>query len=120
MAENETTQELTSFPVSLPGVGQTITHQISADMLVSFNFDVADAVFTGNGNDLIINVEGGGTIIFEDYRLLAQEESLPTFELMNGEQVAGDVYLFAFTETDGDSDEIETAAGATADRKSVV
>ncbi len=45
MAENDTTQELTRFPVSLPGDGQLKTYEVSADMLVVFDFDVAEAIF---------------------------------------------------------------------------
>ncbi len=66
MAENDTTQELTRFPVSLPGDGQLKTYEVSADMLVVFDFDVAEAIFSSNGNDLVITVEGKGTIVFEE------------------------------------------------------
>jgi len=108
MAENENTTELTRTPVSLPGAGKSTTYQISADMLVVFDFDTTDAVFSGNGNDLVITTEDGGTIVFQDYLLLAEQDALPTFELIDGEQMPGDVYLFAFNETE--EAELETAA----------
>lgn len=79
-------------------------------MLVEFKFDTTDAVFTGNGNDLVITVEGGGVIVFEDYLLHAQNDDLPTFQLIDGEQISGDVYLFAFNEMEEDGEELETAA----------
>ncbi len=45
----------------------------------------------------------------KNYLLLAQNDNLPTFELLDGEQVTGDVYLFAFNEMEED---VETAASA--------
>ncbi|NDV18287.1 tandem-95 repeat protein [Pseudodesulfovibrio sp. JC047] len=109
---DSTTQML---QVSLPGAGQTQTYQLTPDTPVRFDFDIAEAVFTGNNGNLEIALEGGGTVILQDYQSLADAGSLPTFEMMDGEQVAGDVYLFAFSETaDGEETELETAAdGAT-------
>ena len=100
--------------IDLPGSGSAQTYQITADAPVRFNFDITEAVFTSSGNDLIITVEGGGSVILQDYLTLAQEGSLPAFELMNGEQVPGDVYLFAFGEAQQTSDAVETAADGAA------
>jgi VCBS repeat-containing protein len=78
-------------------------------MIVALDFDVTEAVFTGNGDDLVITVEGQGVIVIEDFRLLAEQGALPTFELMGGELVPGDVYLFAFNDVEA-AEELETAA----------
>jgi len=39
---------------------------------------------------------------------MAEAETLPVFELMDGEQVAGDVYLFAFADTEQTDEDLET------------
>lgn len=97
--------------VSLPGAGQTQVYGIAPDIIIEFAFDTANAVFSSNGNDLIITVEGSGTIVFEDYLLLAKTNSLPVFELLGGEEVPGDVFLFAFNEENENAQSVETAAG---------
>nr|WP_287410699.1 VCBS domain-containing protein [Pseudodesulfovibrio sp.] len=101
--------------VSLPGAGKTQTYQLTPDTPVKFDFDIAEAVFTGNNGNLEIALEGGGTVILQNYQALADAGTLSTFEMMDGEQVAGDVYLFAFADTgDGEETELETAGdGAT-------
>jgi VCBS repeat-containing protein len=95
--------------VSLPGAGKVQTYHLDADTPVKFDFDLADAVFTGENGNLEITVEGGGTIVLENYEALADSGHLPLFEMANGERVAGDVYLFAFDGTDQNAD-LETAA----------
>ncbi|WP_272699565.1 VCBS domain-containing protein [Desulfovibrio sp. Fe33] len=103
---NTTSKQL---QVSLPGAGKTQTYQVEADTPVKFNFDLADAVFSGIDGNLDITVEGGGTVILENYQALADAGSLPLFEMVNGEQVAGDVYIYAFDGVDRNAD-LETAA----------
>ena len=98
--------------ISLPGAGKTQTYQLSADTPVHFNFEISEAVFTGNNGNLEIAIEGGGTVILEGYQELADAGTLPPFEMANGEVVAGDVYLFAFAEGDQADADLETAAGA--------
>jgi len=106
MAET-TIQEL---QISLPGNGNTEVYQLDGDTPVKFNFDPADAVFSGENGNLEIAVEGGGTVILENYQALADEGHLPLFEMPGGEMVAGDTYLFAFGDTSQNGD-LETAAG---------
>ncbi|WP_319543692.1 tandem-95 repeat protein [uncultured Pseudodesulfovibrio sp.] len=97
--------------VSLPGAGQTTSYQLSAGVPVKFTFDISEAVFNGSNGNLTIAIEGGGTVVLENYQALAAAESMPVFEMLNGEQVAGDVYLFAFADGADSSDgELETAA----------
>ncbi len=114
MTDTITTQSPV-IQVSLPGAGRSVTYRLTADALVRFTFDLADAEFIGNGNNLEIIVEGGGTIILLDYLTLAEANTLPVFEMLDGQQVEGGVYLFAF---EGDQpvteQDIETAAGAAA------
>lgn len=100
--------------VSLPGPGQTQAYTLTADTPVKFNFDLSEAVFTGVNGNLEIVVEGGGTVILENYQALAESGTLPTFETLNGEQVAGEVYLFAFADAEDATteEELETAADA--------
>ncbi|BDQ33421.1 VCBS domain-containing protein [Pseudodesulfovibrio portus] len=100
--------------VSLPGAGQTGTYTLTADTPVKFAFDLSEAVFTGVNGNLEIAVEGGGTVILENYKALAESGVLPPFETLDGEQVAGDVYLFAFTETEETAEDLETAADGAA------
>ena len=96
--------------ISLPGNGNTEVYQLDADTPVKFNFDPADAVFNGENGNLEIAVEGGGTVILENYQALADEGHLPLFEMPGGETIAGDTYLFAFGGADQNGD-LETAAG---------
>ncbi|BDQ38873.1 hypothetical protein SYK_32330 [Pseudodesulfovibrio nedwellii] len=101
--------------VSLPGAGQTKGYQLNADTPIKFEFDISEAVFTGNNGNLEIAIEGGGTVIFENYEKLAAAESLPSFVMADGEEVTGDFYLFAFegAEQPGET-ELETAADGAA------
>ncbi|XXJ20622.1 calcium-binding protein [Desulfovibrio caledoniensis] len=96
--------------ISLPGSGNTEVYQLDGDIPVKFNFDPSNAVFTGENGNLEIAVEGGGTIILENYQDLADAGQLPMFEMPSGEVVAGDAYLFAFNGADQNGD-LETAAG---------
>ena len=103
-----TTQTLTRTPVSLPGAGQVATVQLTAGMLVVYQFDTSDATFASEGQNLVLTTANGGTIVFEGFLDLASTDELPVFELLGGEQVPGDVYLFAFDLAD--EAESETAA----------
>ncbi|MEZ7195233.1 VCBS domain-containing protein [Pseudodesulfovibrio karagichevae] len=96
--------------ISLPGAGNIQTYHLDADTPVKFDFDLGNAVFAGENGNLEITVEGGGTVVLENYEPLADTGSLPLFEMLNGEQVAGDVYLFAFEGANQNAD-LETAAG---------
>jgi VCBS repeat-containing protein len=97
----------------LPGAGRSTSYRLTSDSLVRFDFDLSEAEFKGVGNDLEITVEGGGKVVLLDYLLLADANTLPLFEMMDGQQVAGDVYLFAFdTDQPQTQDDLETAAGA--------
>ncbi|AMK11071.1 VCBS domain-containing protein [Pseudodesulfovibrio indicus] len=99
--------------VLLPGAGRSTSYRLTSDSLVRFDFDLSEAEFKGVGNDLEITVEGGGKVVLLDYLLLADANTLPLFEMMDGQQVAGDVYLFAFdTDQPQTQDDLETAAGA--------
>ncbi|BCS89150.1 calcium-binding protein [Pseudodesulfovibrio sediminis] len=101
--------------VTLPGAGQTQVYQMDAGHSVHFGFDISEAVFTGSGDDLVITVEGGGSVILQGYQTLAEQGALPVFELVTGETVAGDMYLFAFSEgNQTDAAELETAADGAA------
>mgnify|MGYP000215221797 CR=1 FL=1 len=107
MSHVDNADTMAETPLLLPGKGQIVEYDIAAGQLFSFGFDVNDAVFIGRGNDLVITVEGQGTVVINNYLPHAQDDSLPVFELMGGEVVPGDVYLFAFQ----NGDELETAAG---------
>ncbi len=98
--------------VNLPGSGETKAYTLSADQLVKFGFDLSTAVFMGEGEDLVITVEGGGTVVLKGYMALAGADELPIFEMQDGEQMPGDFYLFAFNDEGPVLEEpIETAAG---------
>jgi hypothetical protein len=83
-------------------------YTLSSDVPVKFGFFVSEVLFSCDGKDLVLTGEHGGVIVFKDYQAMAQEGSLPMFELHGGEQVPGDIYLFAFSNT---ALEVETAAG---------
>ncbi|MGE4422246.1 MAG: calcium-binding protein [Pseudodesulfovibrio sp.] len=106
MADNS----IHELQVSLPGNGNTEVYHLDADTPVKFDFDPTNAVFTGENGNLEIAVDGGGTIILENYQALADSGHLPLFEMPNGEMVAGNTYMFAFAGPDQNGD-IETAAG---------
>ncbi|BDQ36673.1 hypothetical protein SYK_10330 [Pseudodesulfovibrio nedwellii] len=101
-----------NLEVSLPKAGEVVEYQISSDVPVKFTFFVSEVVFSCNGNDLVFTGEGGGSVVIKDYLALAQENALPSFELKGGEEVPGDIYLFAFNDAD---QSIETAAGGNMD-----
>ncbi|MGE4420757.1 MAG: VCBS domain-containing protein [Pseudodesulfovibrio sp.] len=110
---NTSTTQSPVIQVSLPGAGRSTSYRLTADTLVRFTFDLAQAEFIGNGNNLEIVVEGGGTIILLDYLPLAEAHTLPVFEMLDGQQVEGGVYLFAFeSDQPVTEQDIETAAGA--------
>lgn len=94
--------------VSLPEAGETVEYSFSSDVPVKFNFFVSEVLFSCNGNDLVLTGETGGAVVIKDYQTMANEGTLPEFQLYGGETVPGDVYLFAFS---GAGLDIETAAG---------
>jgi VCBS repeat-containing protein len=99
--------------VALPGAGNIQTYHLDGDTPVKFDFDLANAVFTGENGNLEITVEGGGTVVLENYEGLADQGHLPLFEMFNGERVAGNVYLFAFDGADQNASMETAAANAT-------
>ena len=94
--------------VSLPEAGETVEYRFSQDIPVKFNFFVSEVLFSCNGNDLILTGDSGGSVVIKDYQSMANEGTLPEFQLHGGETVPGDIYLFAFS---GAGLDIETAAG---------
>ncbi|SDL29580.1 hypothetical protein SAMN05660337_2548, partial [Maridesulfovibrio ferrireducens] len=93
--------------INLPGKGESVIYKVDETTAFNFGFNYSDATFTGNGGDLVISSEDNGVIILEGYLPLAKEELVPAFVLEDGEEIPGNVYLFAFSQ---DSNEIETAA----------
>ena len=113
MADTTTTKQVPVLRISMPGPGESTSYQLTTDTLVKFTFDLSEAEFIGNGNNLEIYVEGGGKIILLDYLILAEMKNLPSFEMIDGELVPGGVYLFAFEGEDQPTEEaLETAADA--------
>ncbi|EGB14074.1 hypothetical protein DND132_0859 [Pseudodesulfovibrio mercurii] len=111
MAESAPTH--TSMLVDLPEPGKVAEYTLSPDVPVKFGFYVSEVVFSAQGNDLVLTGEHGGVVVIKDYLSMAQDGALPMFELHGGEEVPGDVYLFAF----GDAAmNMETAAGPLTDR----
>jgi hypothetical protein len=98
--------------VDLPEPGKVVEYTLSPDVPVKFGFFVSEVLFSCDGKDLVLTGEHGGVVIFKDYQAMAQEGALPTFELHGGEEVPGDIYLFAFSNT---ALEVETAAGPLTD-----
>lgn len=94
--------------VSLPESGSVVEYRVSSDVPVKFDFFVTEVIFSCNGNDLILTGENGGAVVIKDYQTMAMEGHLPVFELKGGEQVPGDIYLFAFSDSESS---VETAAG---------
>ena len=94
--------------VSLPEAGETVEYRFSQDIPVKFNFFVSEVLFSCDGNDLVLTGNSGGSVVIKDYQSMANEGTLPEFQLHGGETVPGDIYLFAFS---GAGLDIETAAG---------
>ncbi|MEZ7196370.1 hypothetical protein [Pseudodesulfovibrio karagichevae] len=101
-----------SMQVDLPEPGKVAEYTLFPDVPVKFGFFVSEVLFSCDGKNLVLTGEHGGVVIFKDYQSMAQEGSLPVFELHGGEQVPGDIYLFAFSNTALD---VETAAGPLTD-----
>ncbi|MDD3311184.1 tandem-95 repeat protein, partial [Pseudodesulfovibrio sp.] len=106
----DTAQNLTMISVGLPAPGTTQVVKLSANMLVEFQFDTTDVTYSHQGPNLVLTTPDGGVVIFEGFLDLAQEGGLPVFQLIGGEQIPGDVYLFAFENVE--STQSETAAGS--------
>lgn len=104
----EKNQSHNMMQVSLPESGEKVEYQLSADTPVKFTFFVSEVLFSCDGNDLVLTGHNGGAVVIKDYQTMAQEGSLPTFELNGGEKVPGDIYMFAFS---NEVLEVETAAG---------
>jgi len=104
----ESTLSQHSMQVDLPESGKVAEYSLSADVPVKFGFFVSEVLFSCDGQDLVLAGENGGVVIFKDYQAMAQQGTLPVFELHGGEEVPGDIYLFAFSNT---ALEVETAAG---------
>jgi hypothetical protein len=94
--------------VDIPEPGKVAEYTLSSDVPVKFGFFVSEVLFSCDGKDLVLTGEHGGVVVFKDYQSMAQDGALPVFELHGGEQVPGDIYLFAFSNT---ALEVETAAG---------
>jgi hypothetical protein len=99
--------------VDLPEPGKVAEYTLSPDVPVKFGFYVSEVLFSCDGKDLVLTGEHGGVVIFKDYQAMAQENNLPMFELHGGEEVPGDIYMFAFSDTALD---VETAAGPLTDQ----
>lgn len=95
--------------VELPESGQTAAYRLEAGVPVKFGFDLSEADFAASGNDLVISLPGGRSVVLEGYLALAGKDALPVFEMLDGQMVPGGVYLFAFGR------DFETAAGGTPD-----
>jgi len=104
----ENTQSMSVMQVALPEAGEAVEYRLSADVPVKFNFYVSEVLFSCDGNDLILTGDNGGAVILKEYQALALQEALPVFELNGGEQVPGDIYMFAFNDS---ALSVETAAG---------
>ncbi|MBI9113057.1 hypothetical protein, partial [Maridesulfovibrio ferrireducens] len=100
-------ENISNKTINLPGKGESVIYKVDETTSFNFGFNYSDATFTGNGDDLVISSEDNGIIILEGYLPLAKEELVPDFVLEDGEEIPGNVYLFAFSQ---DSNEIETAA----------
>ncbi|BCS87656.1 hypothetical protein [Pseudodesulfovibrio sediminis] len=104
----DTTPSQSVIQVSLPEANEITEYHVSSDIPVKLNFYVSEVMFSCDGNDLILTGENGGAIVIKDYLTMGQEGTLPPFELFGGENVPGDIYLFAFSDTE---QSIETAGG---------
>ncbi|MGE4421467.1 MAG: hypothetical protein AB7D39_04160 [Pseudodesulfovibrio sp.] len=95
--------------VELPESGERATYRLEPGVPVKFGFDLSVADFAPSGNDLVIALPGGRSVVLLGYLSLAGTDALPVFEMLDGQMVPGDIYLFAFGR------EFETAADGTPD-----
>ncbi|MEZ7198892.1 hypothetical protein [Pseudodesulfovibrio karagichevae] len=104
--------------VELPEPGARAAYRLEAGVPVKFGFDLSEADFAPSGNDLVITLPGGRSVVLRGYLTLAGEKALPVFEMLDGQMVTGDIYLFAFGrefETAADGAPEGSGAGAYAD-----
>ncbi|WP_319584513.1 hypothetical protein [uncultured Pseudodesulfovibrio sp.] len=99
--------------VDLPEAGKVVEYTLDPDVPVKFGFFVSEVLFSCDGKDLVLTGEHGGVVIFKDYQEQAQDGALPVFQLHGGEEVPGDIYMFAFSDAPL---EVETAAGPLTDQ----
>ena len=105
------TQLTTGGVIQVPDSGnESVSYALPNKGEVVFGFDIGEAVFSSSNENLVISMEGQGDIIIENYENVARSGNAPTFTLLNGEQVPGDVYLFVFNQPGQDAETLETAA----------
>lgn len=89
---------------------ESTTYSLPENGEVVFGFDIGEAVFNSRGDDLVISMDDDRSVIIENYENVARSGNAPTFTLLNGEQVPGDVYLFVFNQPGQETETFETAA----------
>lgn len=93
-----------SIRIAKPATGETLNIASVPGGALEFSFDPATATITRTGNDLVMEVDGGGVVRLADFFVVG-DSTLPSLVLPGGESVASADFLSAF------DIELETAAG---------
>ena len=90
--------------VARPATGETLNITSVPGGNIEFSFDPATSTITRAGNDLVLDVDGGGTVRLTDFFVVG-DQSLPSLTLPDGASVASADFLANF------DIELATAAG---------
>ncbi|MDL2271523.1 VWA domain-containing protein [Desulfovibrio sp. OttesenSCG-928-I05] len=102
---NSSNQQAIKVPAPL--TGESLDVASVAGGILELGFDPGAATASRSGNDLVFDVDGGGTVTLTDFFVVG-DEALPSLVLPSGDEVASADYLASF-----DID-ISTAAGPAA------
>ena len=80
------------FHLQSPGQGATVHVPVQVGENFAFDFDMATAHFSVDGNNLVIDLEGAGTIVLEGFLALSAEQ-MPEITLLDGTVVDAADYL---------------------------
>ncbi|SBW06236.1 hypothetical protein KL86DPRO_20627 [uncultured delta proteobacterium] len=93
-----------TIQIAKPAAGETLNITSVPGGNLAFSFDPAAATITRTGNDLMVEVDGGGTVRLNDFFVVG-DQSLPSLTMPDGVSVASADFLSSF------NIELETAAG---------
>lgn len=93
-----------TIQIAKPAAGETLNITSVPGGNLAFSFDPAAATITRTGNDLMVEVDGGGTVRLSDFFVVG-DQPLPSLTMPDGVSVASADFLSNF------NIELETAAG---------
>ena len=104
---NSSTQGRLSTVLSLPAPGEVVAVDIASGNAVQLSFNPEDATASRSGDDLVFEMDNGGSVTANGFFSAGEDGALPQLVLPTGEEIP---VSLAFADVDF---EIETAAGPT-------